>query len=97
MATEGARRKRQSRPFASVSLCFFGILDRFWPMKRWECVECRMVWEQRREPGYRSYYLPGIHSGLRHDVQHTRIDNGWELGGYTDCGPIVYRARRVTT
>ena len=75
------------------------LLDRFWPMRRWECKACHRIWEQRAEPGYLPRFAPPGHFYRKHDVCVEVTKDGWLWapgGGFRACGPIVYQARRAT-
>jgi len=75
------------------------LLNRLWPMKRWECKACGRVWEQRSEPGYYDSIVgPAGTFYRKHDVSVEVTKDGWLWapgGGFRACGPIVYQARRI--
>jgi hypothetical protein len=75
-----------------------GVLDRSWPIRRWECATCKKVWEQRREPGYMPRYYPPASTGIRppyHDIDKRVLNDGWLVGGFVPCGPVRYVATKA--
>jgi hypothetical protein len=76
------------------------VLDRFWPICRWQCATCMKVWEQRRDPSYTPHYFcrPSWTTTIvppLHDIDKRVLKDGWLVGGFVACGPVRYVATRV--